>query len=69
MYYGGGATSTDGGPDKSRQENTRAGAMLVFPIGKQNTLKVYWTTGVTTRTGSDFDTFVGSWTYRWGGKR
>lgn len=69
VYYGGGSTRTDGGPAMARQENTRAGATLVFPIGRSNTLKVFWTTGVTTRTGSDFDTFVGSWTYRWGGKR
>jgi len=69
VYYGGGATRTDGGPATARQENTRTGAVLVVPIGRRNSLKLSWITGVTTRTGSDFDTFSGSWTYRWGGRR
>ncbi len=69
VYYGGGATSTDGGPATTPQENTRAGAVLVFPIGKHNSLKTYWSSGVTTRTGTDFDTFVVSWIHLWGGKR
>ncbi|MEZ4413726.1 MAG: transporter [Gemmatimonadales bacterium] len=69
VYYGGGATSTDGGPATTPQENTRVGAVLVFPIGKHNSLKAYWSSGVTTRTGTDFDTFVVSWIHLWGGKR
>jgi hypothetical protein len=69
VYYGGGATSTDAGPATTPQENTRVGAVLVFPIGKHNSLKAYWSSGVTTRTGTDFDTFVVSWIHLWGGKR
>jgi hypothetical protein len=69
VYYGGGATSTDGGPATTPQENTRVGAVLVFPVGKHNSLKAYWSSGVTTRTGTDFDTFVVSWIHLWGGKR
>jgi len=69
IYYAGGATSTDGGPPSTQQENTRSGAVLVFPFGKHNSLKAYWTTGVWTRTGTDFDTVVVSWIHLWGGKR
>ncbi|HMU60720.1 MAG TPA: hypothetical protein PKA66_02975 [Gemmatimonadales bacterium] len=69
VYYGGGATRTDGGPATTPQENTRGGAVLVFPIGKHNSLKTVWSSGVTTRTGTDFDTFVVSWIHLWGGKR
>jgi hypothetical protein len=69
VYYGGGATRTDGGPATTPQENSRGGAVLVFPLGKFNSLKAYWTSGMTTRTGTDFDTFVVSWIHRWGGKR
>lgn len=69
LIYAGGATSTNGGPASTPQENTRGGAVLVFPIGKQNSLKAYWTTGVTTRTGTDFDTVVVTWIHLWGGKR
>jgi len=67
--YGGGATSLDGGPSTEPQENTRAGATLVFPIGKQNSLKLLGATGVSTRTGTNFNTLVVSWQYRWGGKK
>jgi len=69
VYYAGGATRTDGGPATAAQENSRAGAVLVFPLGKHNSVKTYWTSGMTTRTGSDFDTFVVSWIHLWGGKR
>lgn len=69
LLYGGGATRVNSGPSRARQENTRTGATLVFPVGRSNSFKVYWTTGVTTRTGTDFDTFVVSWVHLWGGKR
>jgi len=69
IYYAGGATRTDGGPPSTQQENTRGGAVLVFPFGRHNSVKAYWTTGVWTRTGSDFDTIVVSWIHLWGGKR
>jgi hypothetical protein len=69
IFYGGGATSTDGGPSSTQQANTRGGAVLVFPFGKHNSLKAYWSSGVWTRTGTDFNTFVVSWIHLWGGKR
>jgi hypothetical protein len=67
--YGGGATSVNGGESATPQQNSRTGAVLVFPVSRSNAFKVYWTTGVSTRTGTDFDTYMASWTYRWGGKR
>ncbi len=69
IYYAGGETRVNSGAPSTMQENSRVGAVLVFPIGKPNSLKLYWTTGVWTRTGTDFDTFVVTWIYRWGGKR
>jgi len=69
LIYAGGATSTDGGPTTTPQENTRAGAVLVFPIGKHNSLKAYYSAGVSTRTGTDFNTIVVTWIHLWGGKR
>lgn len=69
IYYAGGETSVNGGTPSTMQENSRVGAVLVFPVGKQNSLKLTWSDGVWTRTGTDFDTFVVNWTYRWGGKR
>jgi hypothetical protein len=69
LFYGGGSTSTDGGPPSTQQENTRGGAVLVVPIGKKNSVKAYWSSGVWTRTGTDFNTLVVSWIHLWGGKR
>ena len=69
LIYAGGATSTDGGPATTPQENTRGGAVLVFPIGRQNSIKASYSAGVSTRTGTDFDTFVVTWIHLWGGKR
>jgi hypothetical protein len=67
--YGGGAATIDGGTPSERQENSRAGATLVFPIGRQNSLKVTGILGTSARTGTDFDTVLLSWQYRWGGKK
>jgi hypothetical protein len=69
IFYGGGAARIDGGPPSTPQENSRVGAVLVFPLGKSNSIKAYWSSGATTRTGTDFDTFVVSWIHLWGGKR
>jgi hypothetical protein len=67
--YGGGANTVDGGTPGERQENTRAGAVLVFPIGKQNSLKIIGSMGATARTGTDFDQVIVTWQYWWGGKK
>ena len=69
LLYGGGATTVNGGEPSEPQENSRVGAVLVFPAGKKNSFKAYWSSGVSTRTGTDFDTFVVSWVHLWGGKR
>lgn len=65
--YGGGRLTVDGVESSSRQQNSRLGLTLVFPITRHNSLKAYASTGVSTRTGSDFDTFGIGWQYRWGG--
>jgi hypothetical protein len=69
LFYGGGATTVNEGEPSTQQENSRVGAVLVFPAGKKNSFKAYWSSGVWTRTGTDFDTFVVSWVHLWGGKR
>ncbi len=65
--YGGGRLTTDGVEATQRQQNSRLGLTLVFPVGAHNSLKAYASTGVSTRTGSDFDAFGVGWQYRWGG--
>jgi hypothetical protein len=67
--YGGGRTTTDGVASREFQENTRVGAVLVFPIGQHNAVKVYGSIGTSARTGTDFNTISLGWTYLWGGRR
>jgi len=65
--YRGGRTVTDGFADQDLQSNTRLGLTVGLPINRRQSLKLYYSTGVATRTGTDFDTVGGAWQYRWGG--
>ena len=66
-YYWGGLTTVNGIEGDTLQENTRVGGTVALPIDRHNSIKLYGTSGVATRTGSDFDTLGLSWQYRWGG--
>jgi hypothetical protein len=50
----------------NEQANTRAGLTLALPIDRQNSLKLSASTGITSRTGSEFSVFGIAWQYRWG---
>jgi hypothetical protein len=65
--YRGGRTVTDGFADQNLQSNGRVGLTVALPINRHQSLKLYYSTGVVTRTGTDFDTVGGAWQYRWGG--
>lgn len=66
-YYWGGSTTVDGVKGNDLQKNTRLGCTLALPVSLHNSLKLYYSTGVSTRTGSDFDLIGATWQYRWGG--
>jgi len=66
-YYTGGRSTTDGVDNPDAQSNSRLGATLAIPVNKRNSIKLYASSGVSTRTGSDFDTYGLAWQYRWGG--
>lgn len=63
-YYTGGRTTKDGTIGDDLQENVRVGATLAFPIDRRNSIKLFGSTGVHARTGSDFDTLGIAWQYR-----
>jgi hypothetical protein len=65
--YRGGRTVTDGFADQNLQSNGRLGLTIGIPINRHQSLKLYYSTGVVTRSGTDFDTLGGAWQYRWGG--
>ncbi len=65
--YRGGQTRTDGFEDQNLQSNGRMGLTVALPISRSQSIKVYYSTGIVTRTGTDFDTVGAAWQYRWGG--
>jgi hypothetical protein len=66
-YYSGGRTTLDGDRKDDRQENTRLGFTIALPITRQHSLKLFGSTGSSSRIGTDFDTIGVAWQYRWGG--
>ena len=64
--YEGGQTQTDGLLNRNRLSNSRLGLTLSVPINSRHSVKFYASSGVATRTGSDFDTVGLAWQYRWG---
>ena len=51
----------------SEQQNTRLGVTFALPVDRHNSVKLYGSTGASTRTGSNFDTVGIAWQYIWGG--
>jgi len=66
-YYEGGQSSIDGVTGNDLQENWRTGFTVTFPVNRNHSIKLYGSSGVSTRTGSDFDKLGFAWQYRWGG--
>ena len=66
IYFKGGHTALNGVQSDNEQANTRAGFTLALPLDRQNSLKLSASTGITTRTGSEFSAVGIAWQYRWG---
>ena len=66
VYLSGGHTTLNGVKSDNEQRNTRAGFTVALPIDRQNSLKLSASTGITTRTGSEFSAVGVAWQYRWG---
>jgi hypothetical protein len=66
-YYTGGRTTIDGVEGNDLQKNSRLGVTVALPVNRHTSVKLYGSTGVSTRTGSDFDAVGLFLQYRWGG--
>ena len=66
-YFTGGRTTLDGELNNDLQQNWRVGATLAFPVNVRNSIKLYGSSGVSARTGNNFDLLGIAWQYRWGG--
>lgn len=64
-WYGGGETTVNGARKADRQETTRIGLTLSVPLSREQSLKLAWSDGASTRIGSDFTTWTVAWQYGW----
>ena len=66
-YYTGGITTIDGLTNNDRLDNWRTGFTVALPFDRHNSIKIFGNSGVSTRTGTDYDSLGIAWQYRWGG--
>lgn len=66
-YYTGGRTTIGGVKGDDLQRTWRGGGTLALPVNRRNSVKLYASTGVSARTGNNYDLFGVGWQYRWGG--
>ena len=64
-FYSGGSTVINDKANEDRQKNARIGATFSFPLNQQQSIKIAWAKGVTTRIGGNLNTFVVGWQYAW----
>jgi hypothetical protein len=65
-YYSGGRTTVNGVRENNLQSNTRMGLTVALPVDRSHSVKIYASTGTSSRTGSDFNGIGIAWQYRWG---
>jgi hypothetical protein len=66
-YYAGGRTRVDGVERDDRLQNSAVRLTAGWPLNARDSVKVFVGTGISTRTGTDFDTVSLAWQRRWGG--
>ena len=65
-YFTGGRTTLNGTLNNDLQQNWRVGGTLAFPVDAYNSIKLYASSGVSARTGNNYDLIGIAWQYRWG---
>lgn len=65
-YFEGGRTEVNGSPDDNQQRNWRIGGTLAFPLDLNFSVKLYASSGVSSRTGNNYDLLGFALQYRWG---
>ena len=66
-YFTGGRTTIDGVSNSDLQQNWRTGFTLALPVNRYHSIKFFGSSGVSTRTGTNYDALGIAWQYRWGG--
>ncbi len=66
-YLRGGRSTLNGVEGDDLQKNWRVGATLALPVDVRNSIKFHASSGVSARTGNNYDLVGVAWQYRWGG--
>jgi hypothetical protein len=66
-YFAGGRTTLNGTLNSDLQQNWRVGSTLALPVDRKNSIKFYASSGVSARTGNNYDLIGVAWQYRFGG--
>jgi hypothetical protein len=66
-YFTGGRTTVSGILSNDLLQNWRVGATYARPIDRNNSIKLYASSGISARTGNNFDLIGVAWQHRWGG--
>lgn len=66
-YFTGGRTTIEGITNNDLQQNWRTGFTLALPVNRYNSIKLFGSSGISTRTGNNYDALGIAWQYRWGG--
>lgn len=66
-YFTGGRTTIEGTLNNDLQQNWRIGGTFALPVDRLNSIKFYASSGVSARTGNNFDLLGVAWQHRWGG--
>ena len=64
-FYRGGSTLINDQTNDDRQRNARVGATFSLPLNQQQSLKIAWAKGVTTRIGGSLNTILIGWQFVW----
>ena len=66
-YDYGGRTAINGVQSDDLQQNSRVALTLALPVNRNNSIKLYGSTGLYNSAGTDFDMIGIVWQFRWGG--
>ena len=64
-YYTGGRSVVNGVTNADKQANSRVGGTFALPLTQQQSIKVAFANGLTTRFGGDVTTIAVGWQYAW----
>jgi hypothetical protein len=66
-YFAGGRSTVNEVLKADLQQNWRVGGTYSVPIDRWNSVKFYASSGLSARTGNNFDLLGIAWQHRWGG--